>query len=236
MSTGIVQHHWGAWDAMLRYVERIASRAGFVVEIGPGPLPFGPAHEYVDWGYVEAWKQAIPAGKKLHEMDITAERLPYDDKSVDFLYCRHTLEDIVNPFWVCREISRVAKAGYLETPSPLAEICRGIDIGKPPWRGYHHHRNIVWNDNGVLTFLPKYPIIEHYSFGDLEGEVLRLLNEGPLHWNTYYFWTDAIQMQLLWHERDFFVTANYGEIIAQGIQKTLAHHERIKASQDYRSC
>jgi hypothetical protein len=236
MSIGIVQHYWTAWDTMLRYVEAIASQHGLVVEVGPGQHPFRPANEFVDWGYVDVFRNSIPAGKKLHLLDITSERLPFADKSVDFIYCRHTLEDIFNPFWVCQEITRVAKAGYIETPSPLAEICRGIDGDKPSWRGYSHHRHLIWNDNGVLTFLPKYPIIEYYGFGDLEPQVLNLLNEGPLHWNTYYFWSDSIKFKSLCHERDFSITHTYGQVIVQGIQKTVEHHQRMKSTQDYCSC
>ena len=46
-------------------------------------------------------------------------------------------------------------------------------------RGYHHHRYLIWNDNGVLTFLPKYPIIEYCVFGELDGQIVNLLNQGP---------------------------------------------------------
>jgi hypothetical protein len=44
----------------------------------------------------------------------------------------HMLEDMYNPFPICAEMSRVAKAGYVETPSPVAELCRGVDGDKPP--------------------------------------------------------------------------------------------------------
>jgi SAM-dependent methyltransferase len=230
MSSGIIEHHWLAWDTMLRYVEQIAGTIGLVVEIGPGSHPFAPAHEFVDWGLDDATK-----GKTLHILDINSESLPFADKSVDFIYCRHTLEDIHDPFWACQEMSRVAKAGYIETPSPLAELCRGVDGGRMRWRGYHHHRYFAWNDNGVLTFLPKYPIIEYILFADLEHEIVTRLNEGPLHWNTYYFWNDAVRLRSLCHERDFLVTETYSHFIVEGVTRTLEHHARIKSSEDYRS-
>jgi ubiquinone/menaquinone biosynthesis C-methylase UbiE len=48
--------------------------------------------------------------------------LPYEDKEFDFVYCRHVLEDLIYPFRVIKEMQRVAKAGYIETPSPMAEL------------------------------------------------------------------------------------------------------------------
>ena len=115
-------------------------------------------------------------------------------------------------------------------------MSRGVDARRPKWRGYHHHRYLVWNDNGVLTFLPKYPIIEYYEFGETESEVASLLNEGPLHWNTYFFWSESIRMSSLCHERDFILYQDYGTTIVRAIQQTFSHHERLKVSSDYRSC
>src|SRR5450759_1474081 len=42
---------------------------------------------------------------------------PYKDKEFDFVICSHLLEDVRDPLWVCAEIQRVGKAGYIETPS-----------------------------------------------------------------------------------------------------------------------
>jgi hypothetical protein len=39
-----------------------------------------------------------------------------DLKILDVAICRHTLEDIANPVFLCRELSRVSRAGYVETP------------------------------------------------------------------------------------------------------------------------
>jgi SAM-dependent methyltransferase len=162
--------------------------------------------------------------------------LPFADKSVDFIYCRHVLEDLHNPLHVCQEMSRVAKAGYIETPSPIAEVCYGTDgmvNGKPPtWRGYHHHRNIIWNDCGTLYILPKLPIIEHLVLGELEWQLPAMLNAGPAHWNTYLFWTGEIKNRFMLHERDFVIAENYSDLICDGIKATYDHHQRIAASGD----
>src|SRR5689334_18099709 len=47
------------------------------------------------------------------------EPFPFDDDGVDFVICSQTLEDVRDPVWVCSEIERVGRAGYIETPSRL---------------------------------------------------------------------------------------------------------------------
>src|SRR5688500_1405916 len=45
------------------------------------------------------------------------ERWPFSDDQFDFVVCSHTLEDVRDPVWVCAELSRVARAGYVEVPA-----------------------------------------------------------------------------------------------------------------------
>jgi hypothetical protein len=62
---------------------------------------------------------------------------PFADGQFDFAVCSHTLEDVRDPVWVCAELQRVARAGYIEVPSRLEEHTRGIN---GPWAGWAHHR------------------------------------------------------------------------------------------------
>ncbi len=121
--------------------------------------------------------------------------MPFADNEFDFVYCRHVLEDLYNPFFACDEMSRVAKAGYIETPSPLAEICRGMnrteDGGVAQWRGYSHHRYFVWVEDEALNFIPKMPLIEYFNFGN-EHIIGNNLKAKDILWNSYYFWKGQI--------------------------------------------
>jgi hypothetical protein len=94
-------------------------------------------------------------------------------RNLIFVYCRHVLEDLYNPFLLLDEMSRVASSGYLETPSPLSEVCRGIDGGDNnlPWRGYQHHHSFVWSYNDEVCFAHKYPAVEY--FHGLEEEIVQ---------------------------------------------------------------
>jgi hypothetical protein len=65
------------------------------------------------------------------------EPWPLEDGQFDFAVCSHTLEDVRDPVFVCRELQRVARAGYLEVPSRLEEHMRDLS---GPWAGWAHHR------------------------------------------------------------------------------------------------
>lgn len=207
---------------MLHLQETRARGLGRVVEVGPGTCPFSIATEFIGWSVLEC-----PPGKRFYELDINIDRFPFEDNSIDFIYCRHTLEDLYNPFHACREMSRVAKAGYIETPSPIAEVCRGVDGSGPRSRGYIHHRHIIWENDGLLTFLPKLPIIEYVEFGDDEEKMVSLLNLGPLHWNTYFPWQDRINFRDLQHDRDFDIMKDYVRLLSEGMSKSLRSHQWI---------
>ena len=56
------------------------------------------------------------------------------------MICSHTLEDVRDPIWVCSEIQRVAKAGYIEVPSRLEEQSYGF---QGPWVGWGHHHWLI---------------------------------------------------------------------------------------------
>ena len=66
--------------------------------------------------------------------------VPVRRRSVDFITCSHTLEDIRDPIWVCREMHTDRAAGYIETPSRLEEQTAGV---QGPWVGWGHHRWLV---------------------------------------------------------------------------------------------
>ncbi len=79
---------------------------------------------------------------------------PFPDKFFDFATCSHTLEDIRDPLFVCSELMRVAKAGYIETPSRLVESCVGWESEN--FAGLGHHRWLIDYHPGRLTFTQKY--------------------------------------------------------------------------------
>ena len=85
------------------------------------------------------------------------EPFPFDDDEIDFAICSHTLEDIRDPIWVCSELSRIARAGYVEVPSRLEEQARGVH---GPWVGWSHHRWLTDLEHGGLRFVAKPAVLQ----------------------------------------------------------------------------
>ena len=88
------------------------------------------------------------------QMDVCERKpWPFPDKSFDFAVCSHILEDVRDPVWVCSEMIRVARAGYIETPTRIVEQSLGIE--HPLYAGYYHHRWLVSVHEGRLSFRHK---------------------------------------------------------------------------------
>jgi len=84
---------------------------------------------------------------------------PFADDQFAFAVCSHTLEDLRDPVWVCAELSRVARAGYVECPSRAEEQAPAVE---GPWAGRSHHRWLIERDEatGGLTFVFKHHVLD----------------------------------------------------------------------------
>jgi hypothetical protein len=204
--------NWGPIDALVNWLCKRLPADAKVLEIGPGYVPFPRATMFVDYRPVP-----VP-NDKIVSLDLNTTPLPFPDKSFDFIYCRHVIEDMYNPFFLIKEMERVAKAGYIETPSPIAELGRGVDGASPPFRGYHHHRNICWVYEGELRIIAKYPIVEYIRF--TETDIMGWLREGPKLWNTYFLWEDKIRFKHIESGPDFVITRDYSSILKNAMDQT----------------
>lgn len=225
-----IQHHY--WHRQPPVEDAIAAAAGDaiapgkrVLDVGAGYAPWSRATDLLD---IRKWNPSET--RPVHLADIDTDLLPFPDQHIDFLYARHTLEDLHNPLLLCREINRVAKAGYIETPSPACEFCRGVDAGKPRYRGYIHHRWFIWHEQQTLFFLPKYPAVEYIDLGpDMENRLVDVLNNHPIAWNTYFSWTGSFNIQLLRHDVDFDLRKTYAQVIVRAINASIENALRFAA-------
>jgi hypothetical protein len=113
------------------------------------------------------------------------EPFPFADKSVDFVICSHVLEDVRDPLWVCREMMRIGRRGYVEVPSRVAESCRGVEPGQVGWS---HHRWLIDMGDSGLVFLMKYHTIHRHWRLSFPPSLLRRLGEAQrVQW---LFWED----------------------------------------------
>jgi len=138
-----------------------------VVDVGGGAAPFPRADYVID--AIPYEKLGTGSDGNIHEKlgiepRYSAERWiqtdlcdrrpwPIADKSFDFAICSHLLEDIRDPIWVCSELRRIAKAGYIESPSRVVEQSKGVE--NPRHAGYFHHRWLITRSRKGLEFRHK---------------------------------------------------------------------------------
>jgi hypothetical protein len=105
------------------------------------------------------------------------------DKQYDFVICSHVLEDVRDPVFVCSQLIRVARAGYIEVPSRFRECAK--TSAEQPVTGWEHHPWIVEVNHDSIIFKYKNPWINHFDFlGDRRREhVLDYFNQFTgIHW------------------------------------------------------
>jgi hypothetical protein len=195
-----------------------------ILEIGPGVELFPLATTFI--GYNEKIKNYI-------EIDIDVDKIPTTDKSFDFIYSRHTMEDIQNPDFAMKEIIRCSNSGYVETPSPLVEIMKGIDASEhsSKYAGYIHHRYIVWSDieKCEIYFLAKNSIILDNFISYNNKELLRInniLNNYPVYWNNYFIWSDKEPKIIMYKNGVNYglknnIVEDYIRLVNESINKTI---------------
>lgn len=121
-----------------------------VLEIGSGSHPWPRADVLVD-RFLED-HEGQRGGGALHRdrrplVIAAGERLPFKDKAFDYVYASHVVEHATDLGAMLREMSRVARAGFIECPNPLLE--RLLD---PP-----QHRWYIANAGSGLLAAAKTP-------------------------------------------------------------------------------
>lgn len=127
-------------------------RADFVVDL----MPYATRGLYEREGWISPrprHPERFSSGTWIQRDICDRQPYPFDDDSVDFVVCGHTLEDVRDPVWVCSEMDRIAKAGYIEVPSRLEEQSWGV-MGRPGV-GWSHHRWLIDIDEDAIAFALK---------------------------------------------------------------------------------
>lgn len=165
----------------------------FVVDIGGGAQPLRRANMVIDVLPYEKRGSGGAIGNAPERFTkdgwITrdlCEKTPFPlkDKDADFVFCSHTLEDLRDPIWVCSEIVRIGKRGYIEVPSRIAEICRGVESHAYP--GYYQHRWLVEYKDNELVFLLKSPVL------NLSKNYINILPDEPM---IGFFWEGSFRFK-----------------------------------------
>ena len=105
----------------------------FVLEIGSGHNPKTRSDVLCDKFIAEDEQRGgtIVADRPIVEAD--GQFLPFADHAFDYVICSHILEHVEDPAQLIAELERVARRGYIETPSEIGERLYG----------WHYHNWVV---------------------------------------------------------------------------------------------
>ena len=164
----------------------------------------------------------------------------------DFCICTHTLEDVLNPAYVCKKISQIAKEGVISFPSKYKELHRhehsispdfgGNELGNEFdqrfldlhrgnfYRGYgHHYWYMSIDTDGNFYALPKCGIIEVDSFYDPMGFNDPEISEVCFTWeNEIKCW--AINGAVYFNSIQHCISAYREAILNDAIDKAVGFH------------
>ena len=200
-----------------------------VLDVGGWHLPLNAATHVLDLGPMATRGEALDpenAPRFTQETWIVADACvapwPFPDKYFDYSICSHLLEDVRDPLAVIRELVRVSKCGYVETPTRLREIfAKGrFDRLKsrlfwPPEVGFYHHRWFVETDGNRLVFTAKTAeITRRRRYYITRGEIGRKLTEEEsglgIFWegslNAVEFFPPSIHRDLADYKRQALAT------------------------------
>lgn len=117
-----------------------------------------------------------------------ASRMPFKDKVFDFVIASHILEHMAEPDVFLKELQRVGKAGYIETPNALFERLHPYNI---------HCLEVLEQDGVLHLHKKKGPIADSFlGTKNLLNEKSpwgRFMFESPQMFHVRYFWTDQIR-------------------------------------------
>ena len=149
---------------------------------------------------------------------------PFEDGQFDFVVCSQTLEDIRDPIWVCGELQRVGRAGYVEVPSRLVEQSWWV---QGPWIGYGHHRWLIDVEAGGLEFVSKpHSItgIDGAGFPNGYGQAL------PEEERNHGFWWEG---SFGFRERLFYEDAELRSYLTEFVAANLARVPESRLARAY---
>jgi hypothetical protein len=120
------------FDYQERYVDFNIQPGMRVLDMGSGGDPFPKATVLVD-GYLETMLrgESLVVDRPFVLADI--DQLPFPNKIFDFVYSAHVLEEVEDPIKASKEVMRVGKRGYIETPTFAKDMLFAWAKGIQKW-------------------------------------------------------------------------------------------------------
>lgn len=186
-----------SWAARVRSFRRRritipVDHYALVLDVGSGDKPHWRADVLLDHyvgdeqGGQRSGAAAVRIDRPLFDAD--AADMPFADKVFDYAICSHMLEHVERPDRVIAELTRVAKAGYIEVPE--AASAKIVDFPSHLWW--------VTLQDGVLVFTAKSaaffdPDIDRYlAESGMRQPIADLLDKHLDHRVIELWWTGSV--------------------------------------------
>src|ERR1043166_1898620 len=178
-----------AWS--LRKARLPIKSRDLVLDVGSGSSPH-PAADVLLERYLDTKHRYAAMAVDRPTVLADACKMPFPDKAFDFVIAFHVLEHVPDPAAFLRELQRVGKAGYIETPNAIFERLVPYDV---------HLLEIMNVDNKLIinkkksakpdSFLNELELVKrseqwkHFFYGR------------PALFHVRYLWKDKINFEVL---------------------------------------
>lgn len=180
-------------NRLLELKAGLPSRAR-VLEVGSGDNPWPRSNVLCD-RYPDDNTERTGKLERDHREFVVADatKLPFGNKSFDFVFCSHVAEHIEDIESFFKEIQRVGRAGYIETPSYLFE--QAIGTTTHIWALYIDNQTLVAQRkpypgaaekvyHGWHRTLARHPILQACFMGLPELRVMQ------------FWWSDSFSFRI----------------------------------------
>ena len=174
----------------LRKVRLPITRRDLVLDVGSGSSPHPAAdvllEKYVD---VKHRYEMLVADRPTVLAD--ACKMPFRDNAFDFIVAFHVLEHMHDPAAFLRELQRVGKAGYIETPNAIFERLIPYDV----------HLLEIMDVNGVLLIHKKNSARPDFFLNEMDlitndAQWRKFFYDNPALFHVRHLWKGKIRFEI----------------------------------------
>ncbi len=175
----------------LRKVRLPVSADGLVLDVGSGNCPY-PRSDVLLERYTRGNHRCGASAMADRPLVLgDALCMPFRDKAFDFVVASHVLEHIKTPEVMLKELMRVARAGYIETPNLLLERFCPYPV---------HVLELIQRD-GTLIIHKKSAsgsddFLARQRLTDRHVNWKRIFQGTPQNFHVRYFWQDEIHYEI----------------------------------------
>jgi SAM-dependent methyltransferase len=177
-----------SWSYQEPLVSHHISKGDIVLDVGSGNNPSPRADLLADFFPDDDFHRSGDVAEHKPLLVCSVDRIPLRKRSMDFVICSHVLEHVPDPARAAAELSRIARAGYAETPAYGKDVLIGT--------GYMHRWQVVVHD-GMMFF---FEYTRRQQEAHVASPVMKIWLSDHFHPWQEYFWSrqDLFNAWVLW--------------------------------------